>query len=105
MLVLRAAGKAMTLGELAMQLQVGRDVLRRVAGEVAASGVVELIDGDALQLKSGTWEAEIAEAADLYETEPKTLIKVLSRISMERIRSLAARTFADAFRIRRKDGD
>lgn len=104
-LVVRAAGTPLTMSELAMQLQVGRDVLRRVAEEVAASGVVELIDGDAVRFKEGTWEPDIAEAAKLYATEPTTLIKVLSRISMERLRSRAARTFADAFRIRRKEGD
>lgn len=104
-LVLRAAGTALTVSELALQLQVGRDVLRRVAEEVAASGVVELLDGDALRFKDGTWEQDVAEAAHLYATEPTTLIKVLSRISMERLRSRAARTFADAFRLRRKEGD
>jgi hypothetical protein len=103
-LVLRAAGKPLTMSELALQLQVGRDVLRRVAEEVAATGVVELMDDDAVRFNAGTWEGEIAEAANLYATEPTTLIKVLSRISMERIRSLAARTFADAFRIRKNGG-
>jgi len=104
-LVLRAAGTSLTMSELAVQLQVGRDVLRRVAEEVAASGVIELIDGDAVRLEPATWEAELAEAEHIYETQPTTLINVLSRIAMQRIRSLAARTFADAFRIRRKKGD
>ncbi len=104
-LVVRAAGQPMTVSDLAMELQVGRDVLRRVIADVAAAGVLDLVDGDAVCLRHGSWEPQIAEAAEIYEADPTALIKVLSRISMERIRSRAARTFADAFRLRGKGGD
>ena len=104
-LAVRTAGQSVTVSDLAMELQVGRDVLRRVIADVIASGVLQAVDGDAVCLRHGSWEPQIAEAAGIYEADPTTLLKVLSRISMERIRSRAARTFADAFRIRGKAGD
>lgn len=101
-LALHTAGKPLTVAELAFQLQVGREVLRRVADEIIASGVIEMVDDDAVRLKPGSWDPHIAEAADIYTTEPTKLMKILSRIAMAKLRGMAARTFADAFRIRRK---
>ena len=101
-LVLRGAAGPLSISDLAVQLQVGRDALRRVAVDVADSGIVEMVDGDAVRLRPGTWDSPIAEAAAIYETDPTRLMRCLSSIAMEKIRGLAARTFADAFRIRKK---
>jgi hypothetical protein len=99
---LRPAGKAMTLADLALQLQVGREVLRRVADEVAASGMIEVNHDDVLRLRSGRWEPLIDEAAQVSANEPGKMMRAYTRIAMARIRGMAARTFADAFRIRKK---
>jgi DNA-binding GntR family transcriptional regulator len=104
-LALHAAGSPLTMTELAVELQVGRDVLRRVAEDVADSGLVEMVEGDAVRMLPTSHDAEIAEAAAIYLVDRSVLLHELSRIAMDRIRGLAARTFADAFRIRRKPKD
>lgn len=101
-LALRAAGKPLLLSDLALELQVGHDALRRVADGVAASGVI-LLDDDIVGLRSGSWDPLIEEAAKVYATEQKKLMRVFTRIAMERIRGRAARTFADAFRLKKGD--
>jgi hypothetical protein len=90
------------LAELAVQLQVGREALRRVADEVVASGIVRALDDDCLQLMSGSWDPLLEEAALVHSAAPAKLVRVFTRIAMERIRGMAARTFADAFRLRKK---
>ena len=101
-LVLRAAGGTLSLTELALELQVGPDALRRVVDGVAAAGILEAGENDILRLRSGDWEPYLAEAADIFANDPQTLMRTFTRIAMERIRGRAARTFADAFRIRKK---
>lgn len=101
-LVLRAAGSPMTLADVAVQLQVGPDALRRVVKEVAASGVIDAHQDDQIRLRPGPWDPLMAEAAQLLATEPNRLLRALTRIAMERIRGRAARTFADAFQLRKK---
>jgi hypothetical protein len=101
-LSLYAAGRPLTLRELAHELQVGTDVLQRVADGVVDTGVIRRSDGEAFALCPGSWDAAIQEAARLHATQPQSLMKALTRIGMERIRGMSARTFADAFRIRKK---
>ncbi len=101
-LTLRAAGTAMTLADLAVQLQVGREALRRVANEVAASAIIDAREGDLLRLRPGHWDPLMDEAAQILANDPSKLMRALTRIAMERIRGMAARSFADAFRIRKK---
>jgi hypothetical protein len=101
-LALRDAGTAMTLADMALHLQVGRDALRRVADEVASSGMIDASQDDVLQLRPGHWDPLLDEAAQCFANEPNKLMRALTRIAMARIRGMAARTFADAFRIRKK---
>ena len=101
-LVLRAAGTELSLAELAVQLQVGKEVLRRVVDSVATSGIIEANDRDILRILPGSWDPQIEEAARIYTDDPQTLMRTFTRIAMEQIRGRAARTFADAFRIRKK---
>lgn len=103
-LALRAAGAPMTMTDLAMELQVGRDALRRVADEVVASGMIDSVPEDSLHYRPGEWDSVLDEAAHVFAKETNKLLRALTRIGMERIRGLAARTFADAFRIRKKGG-
>jgi len=55
-----------------------------------------------VRLVPGSWEPQIAEAERLYAADPTKMLKVLSSVAMQRIRGMAARTFAEAFRIRKK---
>jgi hypothetical protein len=101
-LALRSAGAPLTVAELALQLQVGSEALRRVVDEVVATEILEAVENDRVHLRSGTWDPLIEEAASLYTSEPSTLMRIFTRIGFQRIRGMAARTFADAFRIRKK---
>ncbi len=92
----------MTLADLATQLQVGREALRRVADEVVRSGMIDVNHEDVFRYRPGEWDPLMDEAAHMFAKEPSKLLRALTRIAMERIRGMAARTFADAFRIRKK---
>ena len=101
-LALRSAVKPMPLADLAVQLQVGREALGRVADQVVAAGILEVVSEDALRLRQNPWDRQLAEAAHVFASEPHKLARAFTRIAMGRIRGMAARTFADAFRVRKK---
>ena len=101
-LALRSAGTEMSLPDLAVQLQVGPEVLRRVASQVVTTGIIESTSEDVFRARSHAWEREIEEAAHIFATDPTKLMRAFTRIAMGRIRGMAARTFADAFRVRKK---
>ncbi len=102
-LVLREEGRPMPLADLARRLQIGDEVFRRVASEVARDGLIEISDDDVAGLRVRDDEAAILdEAAMLYAADPTKMVRLLSAIAFDRIRSLSARTFADAFRLRKR---
>jgi hypothetical protein len=101
-LTLRAAGRPMSLAELARELQVGTEALQRVADGVVTSGIVARADDGFFALCSGSWDALVEEAAHLHQHHPQQLMRAFTRIGMEKIRGMSARTFADAFRLRKK---
>jgi predicted transcriptional regulator len=101
-LTLRAAGRPMSLNEVAHELQVGPEALQRVTDSVVASGIIVRSEDDLFALRSGPWDVLVDEAARLHQRQPQQLMRALTRIAMERIRGMSARTFADAFRIRKK---
>ena len=97
-------GMTGTFDDLARELQVGTDVMRRVAADLARSGLVEL-DGESVRLTPQDDELQtIAEGA---RVDPRTMMRLLSSLALDRIRGMAARSFADAFTLRKKkeDGD
>lgn len=106
-LELRTSGRAMSIEELALALQVGPDVMRRLAAELALTSLLSFDPALDVASLHGTDEEQRAleEAAALYERDRVDVLKIMSLIAMDRLRSLAARTFADAFQIRRKRDD
>ena len=93
----------MPLADLARRLQIGDEVFRRVASEVARDGLIEISDDDVAGLRVRDDEAAVLdEAAMLYAADPTKMVRLLSAIAFDRIRSLSARTFADAFRLRKR---
>ena len=102
----RRDGSSGTVAELARQLQVGHDVLKRLATDLSRSGLVELDPDDKVKLVASPEElAVIAEGAQFYDSSPRKVISLLSAIAMDRIRGMAARSFADAFTLRKKKDD
>ncbi|MBA3502001.1 MAG: hypothetical protein M4D80_20130 [Myxococcota bacterium] len=95
----KRAGMEAPLEELARELQVGDDVMKRLADELARTGLVE-ITGEQVRLVGEPGDlATIDEGAAL---EPRKVISLLSSIALDRIRGMAARSFADAFTLRKK---
>jgi hypothetical protein len=98
----RRDGATATLGDLARELQVGDDVLKRLATDLSRSGLVA-IQKDLLQLAATPAELPvIEEGAQLYQSDRGKVISLMSTIAMDRIRGMAARSFADAFTLRKK---
>jgi hypothetical protein len=95
-------GRTDTIDVLTRDLQVGHDVLRRLA---AAIDFVE-VDGDTVRLVATPEElALVAEGAQLYSADRRQVVKLMTTIAMDRIRGMAARSFADAFTLRKKKDD
>jgi hypothetical protein len=94
-----------SVADLALQLQVGHEVLRQVVDEIARSGLVAVAE-DAVTLRATAEEQPLlAQAANIYAHNRHEMMRIMTRVGMERIRRMAARTFADAFQIRRKKKD
>ncbi|MBZ0238767.1 MAG: hypothetical protein K8M05_41035 [Deltaproteobacteria bacterium] len=51
--------------------------------------------------KGGAHDARIEQLLALYEEDPLAIMRVINEIAVQRIRSMAARTFADSFLMRR----
>src|SRR5262245_47504134 len=54
---------------------------------------------------SGATDAAIARLALEYTQNPARVVRLLSAIAIERVRTSAVRTFADAFVLKKKDPD
>lgn len=91
------------LAELASQLQVGEHVLRRLIVDLQRTATIELAPDDTVCLRLDASDGElISEAAGLYAKSRSDLIALYASVALDRIRSMEARNFADAFRFRKK---
>lgn len=92
-----------SLAELARELQVGGDVLRRLVLDLSRTGLVALSLDERVRLAATPDElAVIAEGAQLCRSDRGTVIQLLSAIALDRIRGMSARSVADAVALRRK---
>lgn len=106
-LLLFRSDRPLSVEELAVQLQVGHEVLGRVAADLARTGIVMLDQARGvvtLQTDDAT-RRDLAEAAQLFEQDRPGMFQLMTRVAMDRLRSMSARTFADAFQLRKKKGD
>jgi hypothetical protein len=91
------------LPELARELHIGEDVLRRVVSDLVRSKVAELRPDDTVHLTASDGErAAFREGAELYSHDRGKVIMLFSTIAMDRIRGMSARAFASAFNLRKK---
>lgn len=106
-LALRVAPeRSASVDALARQLQVGPGVLGQVANEIARTGVVVVRDDTVTLVLDGPDAQLLDSAAVLYKDNRPEMARLFTMIAMDRIRQRAARTFADAFQLRKKkDGD
>lgn len=101
-LALRDPEHDVTVAGLARALQIGHDVLLQLANEVARTKLVVVEDGSVRLLASPEERALLDEAAALYENDRRFVMRLMSKIAMDQIRQMAARSFADAFDLRKK---
>jgi predicted transcriptional regulator len=108
-LVLFHAVKPQSLNELAHKFSLEPEETRRIVAELIRSNLVavDLADGEEIVRIAPKDDdgAALNELAKLYDEDRVLVVKTLSTIAMDRIRGMAARTFADAFQLRKKQDD
>lgn len=93
-----------SIDELSRTLKLPKDAIRQTAIELRAAALVELTSRGEVQLLPPTEHdrAALAELVRLYAEDRMTIVKALGEIAMERLRSMAARAFSEAFILRKK---
>ncbi|HVI02648.1 MAG TPA: hypothetical protein VM869_28275 [Enhygromyxa sp.] len=103
-----AAANTLAVPELSTKLRLASHIVERGIEELARAGGVQFT-GDAARLTLDSTElAALDEIAVLYEEDRLLVVRTLTEISLDKIRGIAARRFADAFQLRKKkeeDGD
>jgi hypothetical protein len=102
-IALRAA-QAMTssVKELSKKLQMPVDVIERTVEELVRGKYVEVAGGLTRLILKSEDLVPIDELVALYDSDRILVVRTLSEIAMDKIRGMAARTFADAFHLRKK---
>jgi hypothetical protein len=101
------SGKPLTFAELQDRTYLDRPTLREAVEELVASRVLLASPEGIVQLGARAAEPDFQALMKHYTEDRILVINTATRIAMERIRNMAASTFADAFLIRpkRKKGD
>ncbi len=94
----------LTVDQLATIVKVSRDVVRQAIVELRVASLVEFTSRGAVQLipLSQGDQTAVKDLVATYALDPLSIAKLLGEISMERIRNIASRAFADAFVLRKK---
>jgi hypothetical protein len=101
-----SAGKPLTYVDLQERTYLDVPTRRSVIGELVSDRVLA-VTSDVVQLGARSKSADFQTLMKHYTEDRVLVINTATRIAMERIRNMAASTFADAFLIRpkRKKGD
>ena len=99
----RAPGSRLRVDELCKALTLPRETIKQVTIELRTGMLCELTSDDEVRLVPLTEHerATVAELVKLYTEDRFAVVRALGQLAVERIRSLASRTFATAFIIRR----
>lgn len=81
------------------------DIVSRAVDDLTLAGFVENAGGLTRLTASAEDLAAVKELVDLYDEDRILVVRALSQIAMDKIRGMAARTFADAFKLRKKRED
>lgn len=94
----------MSVDDVCRALKLPREAVRQAAVELRAATLVETtVRGELHLLPLTTSDREnVDELVRLYREDPLAIAKALGDISMDRIRNMASRAFANAFVIRKK---
>jgi DNA-binding MarR family transcriptional regulator len=100
----RATAHTQSPAELAKQTQLPPDMIDRALADLVAAKYVEIAGGLARLVVRPEDLAGLRALVELYDSDRILIVRVLSEISMDKIRGMAARAFADAFQLRKKPG-
>jgi hypothetical protein len=93
-------GSTLTLLQLEGALPIARGELQQAVAELTSDGIVVTSAGS-YQIAAG-YAAEVEDLMTRYHEDRVVVLSTLTAIAMDRIRGMAARTFADAFVLRKK---
>jgi hypothetical protein len=102
-----ATGAPLSLGEVAARAHLAAEQVDLATAGLAAAGLIERTAPDTWRVR-GESASVIGELAVAWVTCRPAVLKIMTDRALARIRTAAARRFADAFRLRRRkedDGD
>lgn len=100
-----AGAAPLTLEALAARTRLAEDKAHAAADGLAVAGVVERVSRDAWRIAAG-FVPSVDDLAVAWSNNRTIVLKVMTDRALGRIRTSAARVFADAFRLRKgaRDG-
>lgn len=101
---LRHEGLPLTAMMLADAVRLSHDHVATAVDELVQDGLLREGPGGTVTyvVRSGDQDAALRSLARLYDDDRVLVVRALTQVAMDRLRSSAARTFADAFVVRRK---
>jgi hypothetical protein len=105
MRALRASGQGLSTEQLESRCTLTSEIVGDTLLDLERSKFVELdASGKLVRLGQAATEPRFVALLRHYEEDRLGILSVLSSAAMQRIRSMAARTFAEAFVIRKNRG-
>lgn len=101
----RTAVHTSSNAELARAVALPLEIVVRAVDELTRAGFVQHAGGLTRLTIDAADLAALGELVALYDEDRILVVRALSQISMDKIRGMAARTFAGAFKLRRKRED
>jgi len=96
----------MSRSELETQCRFVPDTVDEALGGLSQMNVIEFdAESKLVRLGPATQDPAFQTLMVTYDDDRGAVLAMLSTIAMERIRSMTARAFADAFVLRKKRGD
>jgi hypothetical protein len=99
-----SAGAALTRDALAARAGVPAEQLEQLTSELVAAGLVQRLADSTYRIGTGD-AAGVRELAAAWATSRPAVLKAMTGRAVGRIRASAARTFAEAFRLRQRKDD
>lgn len=99
-LVYRAQPAARTTASIASALSLTTDEAKQVIAELHAAGVIVRDGTGWVHDATSRWARDVDELVAIYDRDRIEVLKLMTALAIERVRSQAANVFADAFLLR-----
>jgi hypothetical protein len=102
-LAVRHEGTPLTIDGLAESLRLSSELVDSAAGELVGAGLLRNgADGTVTYTAAGQGrDAAVRALVRLYADDRLLVVRAMTQVAMDRLRSSAARVFADAFVVRK----